>query len=406
MWKKKILALALTLVLGVLMAGCGQNASDGDDNVAVAVSVTTATVGDISEDFNFSGEVTAGGDVQVIPKVAGRITRVNVKPGAEVKKGDLLVQLEAQELALAVRQAEATLEMAKANLNSVENGGGLAQMQANVRQLEINYNLTAEQLQTMEDLYAEGGLAQQQLNEVRARFEVAKSQYELAKDQLAAHQRGEGQLEILAAQVKQAEVGLELARLNYKNATITAPLDGTISLVNAEVGNLASPGMPVVTLMTGEAKQVVAMLTEQAVTQVKPGMRLNIEIPALDVVYPGVVTEVSPAVTTGTKFYLVKAELQEESGVLPGMFARLKLIRTRKTDTVLVPREAVLGQESTYYLFTVSEGKAKRRAVELGIRDESFAEILDGVRVGESVVVAGQHFLRDGASVVVEGGEL
>lgn len=399
---RKFALLVLGLAMILLLAACGQKTVGEDGVVPVAVRVMQAERGDIVEAFSFSGEVAAGGDVQVIPRVAGKIERVSVKPGDSVKIGDLLVQLAAKELALAVRQAEAALEMAKANDNSARTGSGLAQLQANVRQLEINYNLVWDQLQTMEALFGEGGLSLQQLNEVRARVEIAKSQYNLGKSQLEAHQRGEGQLEILAAQVKQAEVGLEMARLNYKNAVITAPVAGTVSLVNAEPGNFASPGMPVITLITGAAKQVVARLTEQSVLKVSVGMNVNIEVPVLDRIFVGEIKEVSPAVATGTKFYIVKVELSKDANVMPGMFARLQLTQNEATNVVLLPRTAILENEGRHYAFILKDGKAVRRDLVLGLTDETFAEIKAGITAGDVVVIAGQHFLRDGVLVQIE----
>ena len=400
MRKFALLVLGLTMIL--LLTACGQKTVGEDGVVPVAVRVMQAERGDIVEAFSFSGEVAAGGDVQVIPRVAGKIERVSVKPGDSVKIGDLLVQLAAKELALAVRQAEAALEMAKANDNSARTGSGLAQLQANVRQLEINYNLVWDQLQTMEALFGEGGLSLQQLNEVRARVEIAKSQYNLGKSQLEAHQRGEGQLEILAAQVKQAEVGLEMARLNYKNAVITAPVAGTVSLVNAEPGNFASPGMPVITIITGAAKQVVARLTEQSVLKVSVGMNVNIEVPVLDRIFVGEIKEVSPAVATGTKFYIVKVELSKDANVMPGMFARLQLTQNEATNVVLLPRTAILENEGRHYAFILKDGKAVSRDLVLGLTDETFAEIKAGITAGDVVVIAGQHFLRDGVLVQIE----
>ena len=399
---RKFALLVLGLAMILLLAACGQKTVGEDGVVPVAVRVMQAERGDIVEAFSFSGEVAAGGDVQVIPRVAGKIERVSVKPGDSVKIGDLLVQLAAKELALAVRQAEAALEMAKANDNSARTGSGLAQLQANVRQLEINYNLVWDQLQTMEALFGEGGLSLQQLNEVRARVEIAKSQYNLGKSQLEAHQRGEGQLEILAAQVKQAEVGLEMARLNYKNAVITAPVAGTVSLVNAEPGNFASPGMPVITLITGAAKQVVARLTEQSVLKVSVGMNVNIEVPVLDRIFVGEIKEVSPAVATGTKFYIVKVELSKDANVMPGMFARLQLTQNEATNVVLLPRTAILENEGRHYAFILKDGKAVSRDLVLGLTDETFAEIKAGITAGDVVVIAGQHFLRDGVLVQIE----
>jgi membrane fusion protein, multidrug efflux system len=91
--------------------------------------------------------------------------------------------------------------------------------------------------------------------------------------------------------------------------------------------------------------------------------------------------------------------------VRPGMFARLKLVREARSNAVLVPRGAVLEQDGTNYLFTVSGNTAKRREVRVGLTDEFNAEIISGLSAGEKVITAGQHFLRDGGTVQVEEGK-
>ena len=269
--KKMVLVTALVLV--VLLAGCGAPEESGEPD-PIPVRLEAALTGSIQETVNFSGDVTAGSEVQVVPKIAGRIARVAVQMGQEVKKGDLLVELEAQELAVGLRQAEAALAMARANLKSGQSGVTLAQKQ----QAEANYNNVKATLERMEALYAQGGISLQQLEGTRMQYQVAESQYTLAKQQLELYERGEGQIEVMAAQVKQAEAGLEMARLNYNNSRIIAPIDGVVAMVSAEVGNMASPGMAVATLVNVEGVTVVARLTEQTIGLVAPGMAVTVEV--------------------------------------------------------------------------------------------------------------------------------
>ncbi|EEG76832.1 efflux RND transporter periplasmic adaptor subunit [Dethiobacter alkaliphilus] len=395
--------IALLLAGALLLTACGNGAEEEESVDPVAVEITRAGQGEIAETFSFSGEVSAGGEIQIVPKVSGTVSKVNVALGDTVQQGDVLVELEARELALAVQQAEAAVEMARANLNSMEAGSGLSQLQANVRQAEINFNRAGEQLERMEALYAEGGLAKQQLEDVRASFAVAQTQYELASDQLQSHERGEGQLEILTAQLKQAEAGLELARLNYQNATITAPVGGTVTLVHTEAGNMVSPGTPVVTLINAEGTRVTALLTEQAVNHIAVGMEIAVEIPTLEGRYQGEVREISPGAVSGTRSFLVKVTLVEEIEARPGMFARLILVRDSRDDAVVLPRSAILENDGSYYIYLVKDEQAVRTDVTIGLRDETHAEIEAGVTVGDKVVITGHHFLRDGVAVQVEG---
>ncbi|MBS4030290.1 MAG: efflux RND transporter periplasmic adaptor subunit [Clostridiales bacterium] len=395
--KKRVLLIALALT--VLLSGCGGKDDTGEPD-PIPVRLETVAIGSIQESVNFSGDVTAGSEVQVVPKTAGRIARVAVQVGQEVKKGDLLVELEAQELAVGLRQAEAALAMARANLKSGQSGVTLAQKQ----QAEANYNNAKSTLERMEALYAQGGISLQQLEGTRMQYLVAESQYTLAKQQLDLYERGEGQIEVMAAQVKQAEAGLEMARLNYNNSRITAPIDGVVAMVSAEVGNMASPGMPVATMINVEGVSVTARLTEQTIGLMAPGMAVTVEVSGERFV--GEVREVAPSPLTGTKSYPVKIRVFDASGIRPGMFARVMVDVAASDGAVLVPRSALIEQDGKYHLFTVKEGKAVKRDVAVGLKNDTHAEITSGFGAGEPVVTAGQHFLRDGVTVLVEEGGL
>lgn len=396
--------LAVILAVALLLAGCGRQQAVVGDPDPVAVRLETAFTGTISEALSISGDVTAGSEVQVVPRIAGRVARVPVKMGQEVKKGDLLVELEAQELAIGVRQAEAALEMARANYRNASSGGMLSQLKAGKQQAEAHYNNARATLERMESLYTQGGISLQQLEGTRLQHQVAESQYNLAKEQLELFERGEGQVQVLAAQVRQAEAGLEMARLNYNNALITAPADGVVAVVSAEPGNMASPGMPVAVVVSVAEVIVSARLTEQTVGHVSPGMPVRVEIASLGREFSGEVREVAPSPLTGAKSYPVKIRVFDADGVIPGMFVRVIIDVATSNNAVLVPRRAVLETDGTYYLFTVSDNRAVKRVVTVGLRNDLSAEILDGITAGEKVVSTGHHYLREGTPVLVEEG--
>lgn len=402
MRNRLVILLAAGLVL-LSAAGCGRGGAQQQAVGAVTVRTEPASVGAIRETTSFSGEVTAGSEIQVLPKLAGRIIRVAVAVGQEVDKGELLVELEAQELAVAVRQAEAAAEMARANLQSLKAGGTLAQLQAAARQAEAGYLNARSTLERMELLYREGAIALQQLEGARLQVQVTESQYSLASEQLAIFERGEGQIQVLAAQVRQAEAALEMARLNLSHARITAPVAGKVMSLTAEVGNMASPALPAATLLGPGGVTVTARVTEQAVGLFSPGLPVEVEVPAKGMIVSGDVREVAPGAAAGARSFLVTVRVAEAGGLRPGMFARVRLAVAENTAAVLVPREAVLEQEGRFFVFTVQDGKAERREVTVGLRDEKFAEIISGIVAGEAVITAGQQFLEDGAAVRLEG---
>lgn len=402
--RHRVIGCVTVVLILLVSAGCGRGgAARVTEQAAVPVRVEQASVGAIRETVSFSGEVAAGSEVQVTPKLGGRVTRVEVTVGQEVRKGALLVELEAQALAVAVRQAEAAVEMARANLQSLKAGGTLAQLQAAAQQTEANYNNARKTLERLEMLYREGAIALQQLEGVRLQAEVAESQHSLAREQLAIFERGEGQILVLAAQVRQAEAGLEMARLNLSQARITAPVAGKVLSLNAEVGSMASPAQPVAILLGPGGVTVTARVTEQFVGLFLPGEQVEVEVPATEAIASGEVREVAPGAVAGTKSFLVRVRVAEAEGLRPGMFARIRLTVAENTAAVLLPHAALLERDGRHFVFTVKEGRAERREVTAGLQDEKSVEITGGVTAGEAVITAGQQFLEEGAAVLVEG---
>ncbi len=397
---------AWLLLLALALTGCAGDAKTAAEPDPVPVRVSRAISGSISEEISFSGEVAAGREVQVMPKTAGRVAAVEFAVGQEVKKGDLLVRLEAEELAVMVKQAEAALEMARANLKNARSGAALAQLKAAEEQSLANLEAVKSNLARMEMLYEEGAVSLQQLEGVRLQHRVAESQYNLAREQAETFRRGEGQLEILAAQVRQAEAGLEMARLNYRNSLVTAPVSGVVSLRNAEVGAMVAPGAPVAVIADMERVLVTARVTEQTLRLLAPGMAVAVEVPSLGAVFAGEVREVAPAAAAGGRSYPVRIALAEAKEARPGMFARVRVAAASRAEAVLVPRAALLEQGGVFYAYSVRDGRAKRREVTVGLRDENYVEVQSGFAPGDLVVTAGHHFLRDGLPVLVEEGEV
>lgn len=407
--KKTLMSVLLILAVGLAAGGCRTQEAEPVETVSekVAVKLEQVAGGTLRETVSFSGEVTADGEVQVVPKTTGRISSVFVSVGQWVSEGSLLLELDAQETDVAVRQAEAAVAMARANLEAAiaQRENTYAQLSAAVRQAQIGLESAEKNLERMESLYREGAAALQQLEGAKTQYEMAKSQYDAAREQLSLFESNQTQLDVLRAQVEQAEAGLEMALLNQANTKIYAPVDGLVTAVQAVPGNMASPGMPVVTLMTQGGHTVTARLTENNVAQVRRGMKVTVEIPALETATSGEIIEIPPTATAGTRFYPVKIRVNPVQGLKAGMLARVELTVSEKKNVLLVPKGAVLERDGRQCVFVVEGDIAYLREVTTGAESDGQVEIKDGLTEGEQVVVAGQHFLSDGQEVLVEEGE-
>ncbi|ETW11504.1 RND family efflux transporter MFP subunit [Roseivivax marinus] len=299
------------------------------------------------EQREFATEVSAVGtimpvrNVDISPSVSGRVTEVAAESGAEVQEGDLLLQLDAREQRAALRSAEATLSEARQNLDRIE------------------------------QLADANTAAEQQLEQARAAFA-----------------RAEG--EVMAA-----EAALE-------DRALTAPFDGTLGFVDTDPGAYVTPSTVVTRLSDLSVMQVDLSLPERYFRRVSPGQTVELTVPAYpDETFSGEVIVRDSAVASGSRSFDVRAEVSNaDRRLVGGMFAQTRVVFDTY-EGLAVPDDAIISEGARTFVYTVSEGQAKRRTVALGGSAGSLTEVTDGLETGDRVVVTGWDNLRDGAPVEV-----
>lgn len=358
--------------LGIGISGCrqGVDVDSAEKEEAVPVTLATVTKGRLSEGDILSGVVAAGAEVSVVPKIAGKVAMVAVDVGSQVKAGQVVLRLDAPELAAAVRQAEAALALAQSGL----------------RQAELDYTVAAASYERGKFLLEQGALPEA---EFEAKYELP---YRSAKERVE---------KLAPAQVAQAEAALALAEANLANTVLTAPLDGTVTARGVDPGEMASPAAPVLTIADLDPVMVEAEASEWQVNRLAVGQEVRVFVAAARAEpFTGVISSLSPAADPRTKSYRLKVRLANPHRLVkPGMFARVDLGVTE--EVVLVPRDAVVSRKETAVVFLVEKDRAVLRRVQTGASDGRNIVITEGLEPGESIVVSGQERLTDGCKVCV-----
>jgi len=278
--------------------------------------------------------------IDISPKVGGRIQAIHVKEQETVKAGQILLELENEQYKAELQRAEANLELAQANLEKLKNGARpeeREQVAAVVDQCEAAVNQAlaakvqneaslrdAERLWAKkEQLYQQGVISQEDLESARSSLEKAQAAVESASASLEGAQNKLREakarqalvengplpqdLQICEAQVKQAEAALALAKLNYENTIIRAPVDGTVARINAEVGETFSPGQTAITLVDLAHPWIQVNLEETEMYRVAVGQKAKVTIDAYPgAVFEGEITEIGSA--AGSVFSLIPTE--------------------------------------------------------------------------------------------------
>jgi RND family efflux transporter MFP subunit len=306
------------------------------------------------------------------------VERVLVRPGDQVKPGDLLIELDSRQLKSRLEQARQELESARAARNQAEQSIDAAK--AAFVNAESTY-------QRIKKLYEEKAVAEQALDQ-------AESEYLQSK---AALERARNGLNRAKAQVEQARNAVEEARIALDYTSIQATEDGEVARRMAEPGDLAFPGKPLLYLQTGESLRLEASVREGVIGRIRRGDELEVLITALGESVTGTVDEIVPSADPQTRTFLVKVMLPPLPGLYPGMFGRL-LIPMDERAVVAVDRKALrrVGQLTTVVVKTDEPPGWRSLYVQTGDRlgptgSSDKVEILSGLDGGEAVAVGGLY---------------
>lgn len=373
--KKKITILLIIFVtLTLVVAGCSTEEQEKpqEQEAKIPVEINTVEKKTISNEITLSGKAKPSKDIMVMPKMAGKVSKVNVDVGDNVNKGDVLFSLDKDDINNQVEQAKAALNAAKSNYQMTKE---------KIDNAKKNFERTKE-------LYEEGA--------------VSESKYEQAK--LAA---SDSSLAAAQSNVEQARVGYNQALDALDNAVITSPISGTVSTVNIEAGEFATNAQPSLVIVDNSNLNITMNVTEDLVDELYVGKEVTIDINTLSVDnLSGKIVTISPTQDQRTQLYPVKIQLNNNVPELKsGMFAKIVLDTDIKENVISIKSEAILDDGERKIVFVVEGGVAKEKEVSVGLDTGYYTEITSGIKVGEKVIVKGQNYVEKGSKVDIVRGE-
>jgi RND family efflux transporter MFP subunit len=363
--KKKIITVAVLIFValsGIItyriyanLAANKERAGRMAQGRVVEVEAAKIVRQDIKPVIVLSGSLEAGWSAEISPKADGRIDKLYVEEGDVVKAGSIVADLDMQELTAQVTQAEGNLLVAKAEME----------------QADLD-------LQRMDSLVKQGAISTQS-------FDAARIKRDLNIGKVKAAQGNLDQL---------------VTRLN--NASILAPRDGVVVKRYLQAGFFAKAGSAIVSVADTSSLLAKATLGEGQITQLAVGAAAKVIVNALDGrEFSGVITRISPAAAMPSRTFTAEINVPNPDGLLKqGMFAKVEIVGNVKKNVLVVPEIALVMREDQKTVYVVdSENKVKQQTLKLGYVGNGIAEVLDGVKEGDLIVVAGQNKIKDGATV-------
>lgn len=363
--KKK--AIILVSVIVVILAGIigyriysnmqagKERAGRVSQGQAVAVEIATVGRRDVMPVLTFSSNLEPVWSADISSKVDARIDRLTVDEGDTVSAGMTVAVLDMGELSAQVIQAEGNLFQAKANLE----------------QAELD-------LRRMESLSKQGAISVQALDSARTKRDLA------------------------AGQVRTAEGALALYDSKLTGATITTPREGVVAKRYLQAGYYAKAGSPIISVADISTLLAKATVGEAEIAQLRLGSTVKVKVDALGgQEFVGTVTRLSPVAAVPSRTFIAEVSIPNQQNILKaGMFAKAEIPIKPHVQALVVPETALVMREDTKTVYVLTDNNiVQQRALKLGYIGDGWAEVLEGVKEGDQIVVAGQNKLRDGSKV-------
>jgi RND family efflux transporter MFP subunit len=359
---KNILILSLVSFPFFLLSCGGEKKEEKSQNIA-SISVNAVQ---IKVDSTMQGQSSWVGQVQSIQRaeistrVMGTLVSLEVEEGQEVKKGQVLGKVMSNDLEASRARVEAGILEAETMLNNI-----------------------SKDVQRIETLFAKGSATQKELDDVKTGYTMTKARLESAI---------------------QAKKEVE-TQLGY--ATLVAPFNGFVTHKFLQQGALANPGMPILTIESGNTFKIVAQVPESEISLFQTGQKAKIEITALQKSFNAKVIRLNPSNTfTGAMYELTLIPENAPNELKTGMFARISManntIKLLKQEGLWLADSLIVQRGGLTGVYVISQNsEALLRWVKVGKKQNGYSQILSGINIGETCIAKANGELKDGQSVVV-----
>ncbi len=358
---KKYIYIITLISTSLFITSCGSEDKKAvaENSPAIKVKVSNIIANNNNPFLSVSGKIQATNSADLSTRMMGFVKKVHVNVGDKVKKGQLLVSINNTDLQAKKAQVDA----------------GILQAQTAFTNAEKNYN-------RFKNLFASSSISQKEMDDMTTNYQMAKAGLESAK------------------QMKN-EIN---AQFTYSN--IKAPFSGIITNKNIDAGDMANPGMPLISLESPKDFEVLAMVPETEISEIEKGTDVNVLVKSIDKTVKGKVTEVSTSAKNSGGQYLVKVNLEKTNvSILSGMFATVQfpLEQKTKSEMVLIPVDVIVKNGQLSGVYTVSQtNTALLRWLRLGRTYGNNVEVLSGLNANESYIISADGKLFNGAKITIQ----
>ena len=334
------------------LAACkeDQAAHQAPQPLSFELPVVKVEIIEIPRLYTIPGSVKSDERIEVSSRISGYIQKLTVHEGDAIKKGALLVEIDPTDVEGAIRRAQAALSSAKTALSDAE-----------------------RDVARLSRLKKKGVVSNEIVRKARVTRDVAKSK------------------------MADAQAALDTALAGRRYASVKSPINGIVVARNKQVGDLATPGMPILTIESRTRLLFKTSVAESRIRHIHKGKKVSVEIDALDqATIKGVVLRVIPSGDPVTRRYDVEVALPSSIKAFPGMFGRVHFV-IGSDKSLVVSNKAIVERGGLHGVFVVDKAnKARFRWLRTGREFSNGLEVKAGLEGGETVLAHDDRRVHDG----------
>lgn len=346
--------------------------------------------------LRFSARVATLSRVDVGSTITGRVAKVLVKEGADAHQGDVLVELESDELRAALVQAQASLSQAQARLEGLRSTGR-ASAKAVLMQADATLRAAQAELSRSQQLVVKGFVSASRVDDAQRAVDVARAQQVSAQSQAQANGEAGTDIAQAQAQVQQARAAVDSGQSRMAQAHVLAPANAQVLSRQVEPGQIVQPGRALLSLALAGPTQIVALVDERFLAQLQIGQAAAVVADA----FAGQrlaarVLSIAPGIDAQRGAVEVKLSLDAPPPAFlrEDMTLSVEVETGRRASALVLPLAAIRGNTAntaaSSRVLVALDGRAQLREVRLGLRTLDAAEVLQGLSAGDVVLLGSE----------------
>jgi multidrug efflux system membrane fusion protein len=391
----KTAGVLIASAIALSSTACGRRQAATEKMAPIPnLKIEKVVVAPIDNFYEATGTVRSKTTSIVSSRIMGRIITIQVREGDRVRAGQTLVEIDSRDATAQLQKAQAGMREAEGALDEIERnlqaaGSGKAAAEASLALAASTYN-------RYKALMERRSVSPQEFDEVQAKYKVADAEAERTTRMLSALVARKNQV---LAKIDQAKADVVNAQVYASYGRVASPMNGIVTAKQAEVGAMAAPGAPLLTLEDDTHYRLEASVEESQIRNIRLSEQVQVRVDALgDEELSGTVIEIVPTADPGSRSHTVKLDLPARA-LRSGSFGRARFPSEQK-QAITIPRRAITERGQLVSVFVVDDsGMARQRLIKTGKAYGDRVEVLTGLSDGERIVVDGVEAVSDGSRV-------